>query len=400
MKPFAWHFWIRFSLVAGLGPALGFGFGVSGSSKSFWMGLFAGIAAGVVFVAVVAVWYRWAMRRRDPAFNFAAYNFQSEATFELPVSAADAFDLCLEALKQLPGFYQTQSEPAAGLIRGLTGGGNAGFWSSGTPGEKLSVVITPVGESASSAYIRSQPAAFFIVLDFGKNKHNISSISNCINSALQRRYDEAAAAAERAEMQRALTAAKLSALQAQIEPHFLYNTLANAQSLTRTNAPSADAMLGHLITFLRLSLPANGDIHGDKNSSLGQEIERVAAYLEIMKIRMGNRLRYQIEMDKALRHHRFAPLMLQTLVENAIKHGIEPKIGGGMIMISAHKDGDQLCVEVTDDGRGLSTATSGSGIGLKNIREQLQLAYVNASLSLQPNPNEGMKATIRIPMEH
>jgi hypothetical protein len=396
MRSFPWRFWITFCLVVGLGPALGFGFGIAASSKSFWMGLFAGIASGIIGVGVAALWYRRVMRRRDPAFSFAAYNFRSETTIELPVGVADAYDLCLEALNLLPGFHPSELTPARGTIRGLTGGGNAGYWSFGAPGEKLSVEITPVGDSASSAFIRSQPGTLMVVLDFGKNKQNISSISNYINKALQHRYDEAHAAAERAEMQRALTMAKLNALQAQIEPHFLYNTLANAQSLTRSDPSRADRMLGHLITFLRLSLPASGDVE----STLGQEADRVVAYLEIMKIRMGSRLEYRIDVADALRSQSYPPLMLQTLVENAIKHGLEPKSGGGVIDIRAAEQDGVLVLDVTDNGIGISDSTAGSGIGLKNIRERLQLAYGEiATLALKPNAAAGMTATIRTPMQ-
>jgi signal transduction histidine kinase len=396
MKPFAWRFWITFTLCIGSGPGLGVGVAIGSTYKSFWIGLAAGILVVILTVVVAALWYRRVMRRRDPSFTFSRNDFRSEANFVLPIPADDAYDLCMAALKALPNFFPTIALRHNYTIVGVTGGGSAGYLSFGSPGEKLSVEITAMTPTSSSAFVRSQPGTVLVVLDFGKNRENINSISNHINRALQSRQAEAIAATERAEMQRALTAAKLSALQAQIEPHFLYNTLANAQSLTRTDAARADAMLGHLITFLRLSLPANDN----KTSSLGQEIERVAAYLEIMKIRMGNRLGHHIEMDKTLSQHAFAPLMLQTLVENAIKHGIEPKIGGGMITIRAHKDGDELCVEVIDDGLGLSTATSGSGIGLKNIRERLQLAYAdNARLLLQPNPVEGMTATICIPLE-
>lgn len=394
MKPIPWRFWINFVLVIGIGPGLGFGFGIAGSSRSFWIGLFSGLVSSLLFVLLTAFWYRRLMRRRDPNFNFADYNFRREATYELPVSADEAFTLCDDALHLLPGFYMLKRDTQRRSLEGTTGGGNAGYWSFGSPGEKLQVDIKAVSANSSSAHVRSKPGTKMVVLDFGKNRQNIASISAAINMAIQKRLDDANAIAERAELARALTAAKLSALQAQIEPHFLYNTLANAQSLTRSDPSRADLMLGHLISFLRLSLPSQVESH----ATLGEEIDRVRAYLEIMKIRMDTRLHYQIDVPETLRGHEFAPLMLQTLVENAIKHGLEPKSGGGTIIVSAAATDGKLRVQVTDNGAGLSNHTAGSGIGLKNIRERLQLSYGEAAqLVLLPGEIGGMTAAIVMP---
>ena len=395
VKPFPWRFWINFVLIIGIGPGLGFGFGVGSNSKSFWIGLFVGLVSSLLFVLLAALWYRRVMRKRDPTFNFADYNFRSEATFELPVSANEAYRLCDDALHLLPGFYVTKREPQRLYIEGMTGGGNVGYWSFGAPGEKLQVDIKAVSATTSSAYVRSKPGTAMVVLDFGKNRQNIASISTAINAAIQRRLDEANAVAERAELERALTVAKLNALQAQIEPHFLYNTLANAQSLTRSDPSRADLMLGHLIAFLRLSVMSDAV----SELTLQQEANRVRAYLEIMKIRMGARLDYSIDIADPLGEYSFSPLMLQTLVENAIKHGLEPKLGGGRIDITAAVIGDKLQVQVSDNGAGLGSNTAGSGIGLKNIRERLKLAYGDhASLTLSAGTAGGMTATIVMPL--
>ena len=160
-----------------------------------------------------------------------------------------------------------------------------------------------------------------------------------------------------------------------MEPHYLYNTLASAQYLTRSDPARADEMLGNLITYLRHSLPRTED----SLSTLGEELERARAYLEILKIRMGPRLALQIEVPEALKVIAVPSMMLQTLVENAIKHGLEPKSGGGTVWIIARQVDDALAVTVADDGQGFNVQSSGTGIGLKNVRERLRLAYGNAA---------------------
>src|SRR5690606_32868671 len=135
--------------------------------------------------------------------------------------------------------------------------------------------------------------------------------------------------------------------------------------------PRAEQMLGHLIQYLRRSLPREQD----GPSTLGEEVERVGAYLEILKIRMGSRLAVQVHVPEELKSVPLPSMMLQTLVENAIKHGLEPKPGGGTIWILARRMDDQVTVTVADDGLGFGGNSSGTGIGLKNLRERLRLTY-------------------------
>ena len=211
--------------------------------------------------------------------------------------------------------------------------------------------------------------------------------------AEQRRDEQAQA--ERSATDNALTVARLNLLQAQVEPHFLYNTLANAQVLARTDPPRADQMLGHLIQYLRHSLPRE---HGSL-STLGEELERAGAYLEILKIRMGARLELKVEVPEELKALQLPSMMLQTLVENAIKHGLEPKSGGGTVWILACRIDDHATVTVADDGQGFGSATGGTGIGLKNLRERLQLTYGGrASFALVSNFPSGVAATLTLPL--
>jgi hypothetical protein len=196
-------------------------------------------------------------------------------------------------------------------------------------------------------------------------------------------------------MSQQVTEAKLSALQAQVEPHFLYNTLASVQALTEVDPAQANAMTGHLIQYLRNALPKMRE----SVSTVGQEIELVRAYLNILQMRMGKRLAFEIAVPAELMDAPFPPLMLPSLVENAIKHGLEPQREGGMVTITAHAEGGRLRLAVADTGRGFAD-TLGSGVGLTNIRERLAALYGDAaSLTLEANSPHGVVATIQVPRD-
>jgi sensor histidine kinase YesM len=197
---------------------------------------------------------------------------------------------------------------------------------------------------------------------------------------------------------REVARSELAILRAQIEPHFLWNTLAHVQYLTRKQPEDAETMMGHLIRFLRSAVPRSRG----KVSTLGMELESVEAYLELMKIRMGPRLTANVEMDRSLSEVSFPPLLIQTLVENAIKHGIEPKVGTASVTVSAKatSDGERLVIEVTDDGVGLQTApaTQGTGMGLKSVRERIQLLYGSgAALFILGAQSGGVTARMEMP---
>ena len=202
--------------------------------------------------------------------------------------------------------------------------------------------------------------------------------------------------AESANVNRQIVEARLQALQAQVEPHFLYNTLANVQALTEVDPPQANKMVGHLIQYLRAALPKMRET----TSTVGQEVELVRAYLNILKMRMGERLAFDIVVPAELESIPFPPLMLPSLVENAIKHGLEPQREGGRIDVVAEKTGEHIRLVVKDTGRGLSEEPlqAGGGIGLSNIRERLQALFGDAAkLTLESNTPRGMIATIEVP---
>lgn len=201
--------------------------------------------------------------------------------------------------------------------------------------------------------------------------------------------------AEYHRMSRQVTEAKLAALQAQVEPHFLYNTLASVQALTEVDPQQANAMTGHLIQYLRNALPKMRE----SVSTVGQEIELVRAYLNILQMRMGKRLSFEIEVPAALMEAPFPPLMLPSLVENAIKHGLEPQREGATVAISASEAGGKLRMTVADTGRGFGE-TVGTGVGLTNIRERLAALYGDAGkLTLEAQEPHGVVAVIEVPRD-
>ncbi|MBP7081546.1 MAG: histidine kinase [Rhodocyclaceae bacterium] len=214
--------------------------------------------------------------------------------------------------------------------------------------------------------------------------------------SLQKLAEEKGTEAEHHNIRRQLTEARLQALQAQVEPHFLYNTLANVQALIETDPAAANTMVGHLIDYLRAALPKMRE----NISTVAQEVELASAYLNILKMRMGERLEFSIDIGDQSGTRAMPPLMLPSLVENAIKHGLEPVREGGRIDIRAYIDGNRLIVTVTDNGRGMRLVNAGSdGVGLSNIRERLSALYGEAaSLELQDNTPRGVVARISVPL--
>ncbi|QJR12996.1 hypothetical protein DSM104443_04090 [Usitatibacter rugosus] len=200
------------------------------------------------------------------------------------------------------------------------------------------------------------------------------------------------AEAERERLARQSIQAELKLLQAQVEPHFLFNTLANIRHLVQTGSPDAVVMLDHLIRYLRTALP---EIRAE-GSTLGREADLARAYLEILRIRMGGTLSFAIDIPDELAREPFPPLMVITLVENAIKHGVAPQ-GRGRVDIRAAKQGDRIHVTVEDDGRGLQEPI-GQGIGLANVRERLRAIFgESASLALSGRDGPGTRAVIEVP---
>lgn len=202
-------------------------------------------------------------------------------------------------------------------------------------------------------------------------------------------------ALERETLQRQAADAQLAVLQSQVEPHFLFNTLANVQALVESGSPRAAPVLGSLIAYLRCAMP---QLHRDA-PTLGQEEALVRSYLELMQMRVPDRLAWAIDIDPALRGHRLPPLTLLTLVENAVRHGIDPSEAGGCIEIDARRDAHsgRVMLRVTDTGCGIDESRP-PGVGLVNLRERLVAAFgAGATLSLHALSPHGVRAEIELP---
>ena len=328
---------------------------------------------------------------------------------ELPFEAGEAFDMLDATIRELP--YTEDIESARDSLqvrakvrrpniygRAMLAWLNPFSWV-GSGRNQIFATVTP-GDGTGSVTLLCEPESGAWIdwfrVDDGTNLVNAEAITRALTRRVaERRRREQQAAAQTAT-DKELAQARLNLLHAQVEPHFLYNTLASAQYLTRTEPAQADRMLGHLIQYLRHSLPSAEETL----STLGEELERARAYLEILKIRMGARLELKIEVPDALRGITLPPMMLQTLVENAIKHGLEPKPGGGTVWILARRDDGSVAITVADDGQGFGAAGGGTGIGLRNVRERLRLVYgPRASLAVVANVPDGVAATITVPAQ-
>lgn len=328
---------------------------------------------------------------------------------ELPLEASTAFALLEQVIGQMPRIEQL--ERSAGTLQLRATQRRADPYGERPPSRwnpmarlaikhnQITARVTPGADTCSVTLLFEPDAGAWLdllLLDEGSNYENAEAVTQALSGKVAQQRREERAQAARTEAEKELSVARLNLLHAQVEPHFLYNTLANAQVLTRSDPERAEQMLGHLIQYLRRSLPGIDQ----SVSTLGQELERVQAYLEILRIRMGARLNLQIDVPEALHNATLPSMSLQTLVENAIKHGLEPKSGGGTVWILAREVDGQLTVTVADDGQGMATSSTGTGIGLKNLRERLRLSCgPEASLALVSNFPSGMAATITLPCQ-
>jgi len=195
---------------------------------------------------------------------------------------------------------------------------------------------------------------------------------------------------------------RLSVLAAQVEPHFLFNTLASVRSALATDPQRAGHIVDHMVDYLRASIPRMRDHAASTAVTLDTQLAAARAYLALMRERMP-RLQFDVESDPGLEQVAIPPLMLISLVENAVKHGVEPKVGPARVEVRARRlrsDGeDRLEVSVLDDGVGFGAATSGGGIGLANIQERLRTQFgEQAALELKARPGGGIAATLRVPL--
>ena len=208
---------------------------------------------------------------------------------------------------------------------------------------------------------------------------------------------EAALAHERLRaerVEREATLANLRALQAQIEPHFLFNTLANVTSLIDPDPATAKRMLDSFIRFLRASLASTRM----EQTTLADEAELITSFLQVLQVRMGARLRFRVEIEPGLESFTLPPMLLQPVAENAIRHGLEPKVDGGEVSVRARREAGAVVVEIADTGVGFAPTTRG-GVGLANLRDRLRLLYGDrAALTIGENAPAGTRVTVRLPV--
>ena len=196
------------------------------------------------------------------------------------------------------------------------------------------------------------------------------------------------------EVERQALDARLNLLQAQVAPHFLFNTLANVQALVESGSPKAPELLRSLVAYLRATVPHLNE----PVTTLGQELELVRAYLELMRMRMPDRLTFDLQVDPSTLDLRCPPMTLLTLVENAVRHGIDPSEEGGRIDIEVRRLGDRCAVRVCDTGVGLQTSSRGLGTGLAMLRERLQLIFGDeATLRVSAQEPHGVLAELGFP---
>jgi signal transduction histidine kinase len=254
----------------------------------------------------------------------------------------------------------------------------------------LTAMLSSVGSSGHR--VSEAPKWFFLFI--------VASVIIKVVAGGKRRAEvtanEATKQAETEQLERTVLEARMEALQAQIEPHFLFNTLASIDQLIQTDPPRASKMQQTLIRYLRSAMP---QMREGRRPTLGQQVNLCAAFLEIMAVRMEGRLQTIVSVPDGLKSAVFPSMMLQTLVENAIKHGLEPKPEGGRLEISAEVADGQLAVHVLDTGVGFMP-TAEAGVGLANVRERLQALYKGrAELIITVPPAGGTCATIKVPYE-
>lgn len=208
------------------------------------------------------------------------------------------------------------------------------------------------------------------------------------------REQQLAFALERSELERQALDSRLHLLQAQVAPHFLFNTLANVQALVDAGSPHASSLLRSLVAYLRAAVPL---LH-EPAATIERELQLVRPYLELMQMRMPDRLQYAMDVDPAALSLRCPPTTLLTLVENAVRHGIDPSEEGGRIDIVIQRTGDRCRIRVTDTGAGLRPSASGLGTGLTALRERLQLTFgEEAQLRLASGAERGVAVEVDMP---
>ena len=351
----------------------------------------------LVFPALIAMAssYLGTLREAGTALTPEMISSRPRMTVSSPLDTLGTFELCAETLSGLtlglalgyPGPASFSHQQFKGRIR-IAPPRTLWLW------RRMEVLVTGEPGQPTQIEVRRRFGLEFFQVQRGEPWGAVQTVAHHLHVEVKRRHHTLQLARREHELQRAALSAKLSALQAQVEPHFLFNTLANLKYLIRTDGDAAQLMLDHLVGYLQNALPDMRSV----SSTVGRELALAGDYLSIMRIRMGERLRFRIDADDAVRALPFPPAMLISLVENAIKHGLESATRPGDLLISAVVDGAALRLTVRDNGAGLSDQP-GQGLGLANIHERLQLLYgERASLTVAARDDGGVEATLSVPM--
>lgn len=339
-----------------------------------------------------AVWTSRRVRRNDEDLDKAGFVTSHRTEVELPLPMADALRLAETAVRELEPHLEVGVDRERHIVNALQVVPRR--WA---PGSLVRVTLFPSEgrDQATRAVIAAAPAWKLTMNDHGQSQRNAQAVSRALNRAVADMQEEQRENAERARLQAQLDKARLGLLQAQVEPHFLYNTLANVQLLIRSDSAAAERMTADLIAYLRSSLP---DFRGGE-STVAREVALVEAYLGIMKVRMGARLRVGVRVAPEVAQVPIPPLLIHTLAENAIKHGIEPQPGGGRIDIRAERTaGGRLRITVEDDGVGLRPDERGDGVGLVNLCERLAILHGDAAtFTIAAREPSGVSCAVEMP---
>jgi len=335
------------------------------------------------------------LRESGGVLSEAMVSFTPERELVSPLDPISTFDLCADRLSSI-GMAEAlgYARPAAFTHNPFMGRIRIGrvrpFWYEGG----VRVSIEQHGSGLTRVRVRRTPGLTLLVLQLGEGLAMVDKVCAELERTLHARRASMDAAARAQELERSALQARLHAMQAQVEPHFLYNTLANLKYLIRTDGERAQTMVDHLVGYLQAALP---DLRTE-SSTVGREVDLAEHYLSLMQIRMGQRLRFRIEVDPALLACPAPPAMLISLVENAVKHGLERAARKGQVVVACRGAERWIELSVRDDGAGLSDAPAGAGVGLANIHQRLQLLYGRAAaLRVEPAPGGGVLATLRIP---
>jgi signal transduction histidine kinase len=334
-------------------------------------------------IAVVLTLIAWSFARRADAFELFKWNFVISQCIGFSIHLLFRFGLLLFGHARIEAFGTVQrilffaGIPIVGVFIGypvgmMLMGVDVARLIEGAPRVVLSVLVLSI--VMSTLWYR-----------YMANKARLAEAE-----AEHERIKARAATLERQALD-----AQLRTLQAQIEPHFLFNTLANVAGLIDAQPADARRMLERLIELLRASLAASRST----TVTLGQESVLLRAYLEILAIRMGPRLRFEIDIPAELQSQVVPPLLVQPLVENAIKHGLEPTVAGGCVRVAVRAADGALRIEVADDGRGFEATTATTGVGLTNLRERLAALYGERARLTIEDAQPGTRVRLTLPLQ-